>query len=72
MNEPCGLCGNPTRGEVDVSLVRWARPVLGKLFDWMPRCVDRDACRDRVEARPGGVWQVADRRSDVVEPGVPA
>lgn len=53
-NGRCELCNTDQR--VSVSLVRWK--IGDKVqYDNLPRCVDRAACRARVEAR-GEEWMV--------------
>lgn len=57
----CLLCG--AAGDVAVALVAWLEPdpLHGKMFDSIPRCRDRQACRARVEALPtDNVWLVRD------------
>lgn len=54
----CRLCGNERVTEVRVSLARWRYPEAC-LFDAVPRCIDRKACRTRAEA-DGEVWPVID------------
>lgn len=71
-DEPCLLCGNQARGEVLVSLVRFLEPTVpGRLFDHMPRCVNRAACRARIEAA-GLRWEVADTVADLPKEPTPA
>jgi len=56
--KPCKLCGNTKATEVRVSLARWRHPADG-LFDAIPRCVNRTACRERCVAQ-GDDWPVLD------------
>jgi hypothetical protein len=74
--EACVLCGSestPTRRE----LVEWREPVrsdaTGKLEVWshVPRCLDRVACRSRVELELGEPWPIDDATPAPVRP-VPA
>jgi len=57
--EPCLLCGNEVLAEVRVSLVRYKEPTPGRPFEHLPRCVNREACRARLE-KLGEPWPVAD------------
>jgi hypothetical protein len=63
----CGLCGI-TDPDVRPSFVRWAKAHVAELglFQDMPRCLDRDACRARLEAK-GGTWRVAPRNEENAE-----
>ena len=54
----CLLCG-ATGKDVAIGLVRWADPVGRDVFGSIPRCRDKAACRDRVEAA-GEQWDVLD------------
>lgn len=56
----CLICG-AERVTTSVDLVEWLEPVAGHRFDTVERCVDRPACRVRLEAIPGERWPVADR-----------
>ena len=64
--EACVLCGSET-GPTRRELVEWSEPVrsdaTGKLEVWshVPRCLDRIACRARVELTNGEPWPVDDR-----------
>jgi len=51
----CGANGNDVR----VGLVSWRNPVDGQRYSAIPRCIDRLACRSRVEAN-GDEWEVQD------------
>lgn len=42
-----------------MGLVSWRNPVDGQQYGAVPRCVDRVACRARIEAR-GEEWEVED------------
>lgn len=55
---PCLLCGNSSH-DVKVGLVSWRNPVDNQRYASIPRCVDRIACRARVEAN-GDEWEVND------------
>ena len=63
----CLLCGNPKPSEVRVSLARWRDPAQG-MFSAIPRCIDRKACRARVEAL-GDEYEVIDPDEPSVIPG---
>lgn len=52
----CALCGD-TSPQVRVGLVEWIDPLEEQRFSAVPRCVDRKACRERVEAS-GEKWEV--------------
>ena len=58
--EACVVCGAeaPTR----FLLIRWASG--DPLFTAGPRCIDRKACRERVEAA-GETWEVVEAVGDV-------
>lgn len=76
--EPCCICGSET-GPTKRELVEWREPVrndlTGKLEVWshVPRCIDRAACRARVELpKPAGLgepWPIDD---DTPAPARPA
>lgn len=57
----CLLCGDAPADPRDVrmALVRWVEPDAERRFSSVPRCIDRAACRARVEAA-GGAWEVQD------------
>lgn len=61
---PCVLCGSET-AETRLALVEWTEPVEGEGWSHVPRCVDRPACRLRVEGpKPAGLgerWPLNDR-----------
>lgn len=67
---PCLLCGNERIIEVRVSLARWrdlkANP---SMYGAIPRCIDRKACRERVEAM-GDEWPVIDPGEYAYVPGL--
>lgn len=63
----CLLCGNPRPTEVRVSLARWRDPGQG-MFSTIPRCIDRAACRRRVEEN-GDEYEVIDPGEPSVVPG---
>jgi hypothetical protein len=46
---PCALCGNDQRNDVETILVRWVEPMNGSIWDDIPRCKDRPACRQRFQ-----------------------
>ena len=52
----CLLCGDVNR-DVTTSLAEWREPIDRQRFTALPRCRDRKACRERVEAA-GSVWEV--------------
>jgi hypothetical protein len=52
----CALCGD-TNDRVKVALVEWIDPIEEQRFAAVPRCQDRKACRERVEAS-GETWEV--------------
>lgn len=60
---PCSLCGSET--ETVTALVEWLEPIDGQLWSSIPRCIERAACRARVELpKPAGLgepWPVDDR-----------
>jgi len=58
VSRECVICGN--RGDVRLGLVEWREPVEGETWTSLPRCVDRQACRDRLEAL-GELWDLVDR-----------
>lgn len=60
MNQPCAICGadgQPTR----MALVEWREPVGRERFTAVPRCVDRVACRRRVENELGELWPIVEK-----------
>lgn len=60
MSYACLLCGH-TDAEVRMGLVRWADPAEnGRVFDAIPRCTDRIACRARVEDENHEPWPLVD------------
>ena len=61
----CLLCGT-TSLDVKVGLIRWREPIGRDVFTSAPRCLDRPACRARLEAA-GEVWDVLDAVRPTVE-----
>ncbi len=57
-DKTCLLCG-ATSHDVVIGLIRWSEPVGRDRFTAAPRCRDKAACRDRVEAN-GDRWEVQD------------
>jgi hypothetical protein len=55
----CALCGIESATDVKPSMVRWKDPLPDHQFDTVDRCIDRQACRDRVDAI-GELWPVID------------
>jgi len=53
----CALCRTADRN-VRTGLIEWREPIDNLRFEALPRCVDRVACRARVEAR-GERWPAA-------------
>jgi hypothetical protein len=58
--EACVLCGSETRDRA-MSTVEWIEPIGNERWSWIPRCVDRPACRETVELALGEPWPVNDR-----------
>jgi len=54
----CVLCGSET-SETHRSLIAWTDPQPGRAYATGDRCLDRPACRARVEAS-GERWEVDD------------
>jgi hypothetical protein len=52
----CLICGDLSL-DVRTQLVEWRDPVGGRRYEAIPRCIDRTACRSRVEAQ-GETWPV--------------
>lgn len=71
----CSLCGSETEPTA-MSLVEWLEPIDGEIWSHVPRCVDRPACRARVELpKPAGLgepWPVNDRTPAPVREHQPA
>jgi len=68
--DACLLGGTSSAvAEIKVSLVDWLEPdpLTGRIFEDLPRCVDREACRARVEAA-GASWEVRDRTIGTLPP----
>lgn len=57
----CLICGHTSR-DVSVGLVEWRRPIDGRRFDALPRCQDKAACRERLEAI-GDEWPVVPEKA---------
>jgi hypothetical protein len=54
----CVVCGQESH-DVRMALIEWRHPLDGgAVFDFVPRCADRTACRSRCEAM-GEDWPVA-------------
>lgn len=62
----CILCGQRDE-DVRMALVRWAQPVGDRVFEAIPRCPDRLACRTRVEDANGEVWPLIDASRETFE-----
>jgi hypothetical protein len=58
----CSLCDNPNRREVSVGLVEWSKPIDDERWTAIPRCENRVACRERVEAA-GESWPVREGKA---------
>lgn len=56
----CVLCGSETAPRV-MAIVEWLEPIGREAWSHVPRCVDRAACRERVELVVGEPWPVNDR-----------
>ena len=54
----CVLCGNTAN--VRNGLVQWADALPGMRYEHVARCVDREACRARVQSE-GKPWPVVER-----------
>jgi hypothetical protein len=54
----CVLCGSETT-DTRAQLVEWTDPVGGR-WSVIPRCLDRAACRYRVEVEINEPWPVRD------------
>lgn len=54
----CLICGSES-AVVTVSLVEWAEPIDGRRWESLPRCIDRQACRERLELL-GERWPIRD------------
>jgi hypothetical protein len=60
----CSLCGREDH-DVRMALVAYAdeiAAILGRLFDFVPRCTDRPDCRERVERSSAEPWPLRDPR----------
>jgi hypothetical protein len=55
----CLLCGI-TSHDVTTGLVAWKNPIGRDRFAAIPKCRDKVACRDRVEAA-GEPWELEER-----------
>lgn len=47
----CELCGNARGGEVKFGIIRRPDNPPGMQYEHVPRCLDKNACRARVEAK---------------------
>jgi hypothetical protein len=56
----CLVCGGEDV-EIVGGMVEWLEPVDGVIWQHIERCVDRPACRARLELIPGERWPVNDR-----------
>jgi hypothetical protein len=65
--EACVLCGSDTEPRV-MALIEWTEPIGRDLWAHVPRCVDRAACRYRVELVLGEPWPVNDGTPAPVKP----
>ena len=63
-NEPtrCRLCGNTDRYALRQSLVKWRDAEPGMFYDWIDRCKDEAACRERAELLDEP-WPLAERKA---------
>lgn len=57
--DACVLCGSEAADRV-MAIVEWLEPIGKEQWSHVPRCVDRPACRDRVERVLGEPWPVDD------------
>lgn len=65
--EACVLCGSETAERV-MAIVEWTEPIGREQWSHVPRCVDRVACRERVELVLGEPWPVDDDTPAPVKP----
>jgi hypothetical protein len=68
MTYGCLLCGR-IDGDVRVGLVAWAEPIGDRVFDAIPRCSDRVACRARVEDENHEPWPLVDATRETWDDG---
>jgi len=66
----CVLCGHDVATEVRMAMVEWREPISKEIWSTVPRCIDRAACRQRVETVLREPWPVADGTPDSVIPPV--
>jgi len=55
----CVLCGDEI-GDRVMALIEWSEPIGRDIWSYVPRCVDRAACRERVERVLEEPWPVND------------
>lgn len=68
--DACVLCGSETADRV-MTTVEWIEPIGNERWSWIPRCVDRPACRYQVEIVLGEPWPINDRTPVPVRPAEP-
>ena len=68
----CVICGFESSSRLDValSLAHWSEPLAGRIYDAVPRCRDRAACRARCEAA-GDLWPIDGHQPKPSEPAEP-
>lgn len=67
--DSCVICGHD--GDVRTGVVEWLEPQDGNVWTTLPRCHDRQACRDRLEAA-GDVWPLRDHTRPSPKPMPPS
>jgi len=63
--ERCAICGNTDRRDLRYALAHWREAAPGMAYEHVARCLDRDACRARVESQDG-TWPLVEVKSDRV------
>jgi hypothetical protein len=57
--EKCSICGHTDRRDLRYGLAHWRDAPPGMAYEHVARCLDRAACRARVEAI-GDVWPLVE------------
>ena len=58
----CTLCNNTDKRDLRYALVHWRDAPLGMAYEWLPRCIDRAACRARLTSQ-GAEWPLVEKAS---------
>jgi hypothetical protein len=62
--ERCAICNHPDKRDLGTSLAHWRDALPGMAYEHITACLDRAACRSRVEAAKK-LWPLVEERTDL-------